>query len=109
MNSFCAMNSLRMSFWIVPESAAQSAPCSSATTRYIAKSIGAGELIVIDVVIGPEVDAVKERFHVGKRRDVDAALPHFAARELVVRVATHQRRQVEGDAQTGAAGRKQRR
>jgi hypothetical protein len=64
-------------------------------------------LIVIDVVTAPEVDVGKEGFHVGKRRDVDAALPHFAARELVVRVATHQRRQVEGDAQTGAAGRKQ--
>ena len=45
------MNSLRMSFWIVPERAFQSAPCFSATTRYIAKSIGAGELIVIDVVM----------------------------------------------------------
>ena len=53
MYSFCAMNSLRMSFWIVPESLFQSAPCFSATTRYIAKSIGAGELIVIDVVMPP--------------------------------------------------------
>ena len=107
MNSFCAMNSLRMSFWIVPESVAQSVPRSSATTRYIASSIGAGPLIVIDVVTAPEVDVGKQRFHVGKRRDVDAALPDFAARELVIRVATHQRRQVEGDAETGAAGREQ--
>jgi hypothetical protein len=53
MYSFCAMNSLRMSFWIVPESVFQSAPCFSATTRYIAKIIGAGELIVIDVVMSP--------------------------------------------------------
>ena len=51
MYSFCAMNSLRMSFWIVPESFFKSAPCFSATTRYIAKIIGAGELIVIDDVI----------------------------------------------------------
>ena len=51
MYSFCAMNSLRMSFWIVPEMVFQSAPCCSATTRYIAKIIGAGELIVIDVVM----------------------------------------------------------
>src|SRR4029450_11931958 len=51
MYSFCAMNSLRMSFWMVPEIFFQSAPCCSATTRYIAKIIGAGELIVIDVVI----------------------------------------------------------
>ena len=51
MYSFCAMNSLRMSFWIVPEIVFQSAPCCSATTRYIAKIIAAGELIVIDVVM----------------------------------------------------------
>src|SRR4030095_6286512 len=42
-----------MAFWIVPESERQSTPCFSATTRYIAKIIGAGELIVIDVVIAP--------------------------------------------------------
>ena len=51
MYSFCAMNSFRMSFWIVPDSVCQSAPCFSATTRYIAKIIDAGELIVIDVVM----------------------------------------------------------
>ena len=60
MYSFCAMNSLRMSFWIVPDSVFQSAPCCSATTRYIAKIIGAGELIVIDVVMSREVDAVEQ-------------------------------------------------
>ncbi len=53
MYSFCAMNSFRMSFWIVPEIFFQSAPCFSATTRYIAKIIAAGELIVIDVVMSP--------------------------------------------------------
>ena len=37
----------------MPESVRQSAPCRSATTRYIAKIIAAGELIVIDVVISP--------------------------------------------------------
>ena len=35
----------------MPDSVFQSAPCCSATTRYIAKIIGAGELIVIDVVM----------------------------------------------------------
>ena len=53
MYSFWAMNSFRMSFWIVPEIFFQSAPCFSATTRYIAKIIAAGELIVIDVVMSP--------------------------------------------------------
>src|SRR5262252_1055914 len=53
MYSFCAMNSLRMSFWIVPEIVFHDAPCFSATARYIAKIIAAGELIVIDVVMPP--------------------------------------------------------
>ena len=35
----------------MPESASHAAPCRSATTRYMAKSIAAGELIVIDVVM----------------------------------------------------------
>ena len=104
MYSFCAMNSLRMSFWMVPEIFFQSAPCFSATTRYIAKIIGAGELIVIDVVMSAERDAVEQPLHVGQRRDVDAALPHFAERQRMVGIAAHQRRQVEGHAQPGAAG-----
>ena len=51
MYSFCAMYSFRMSFWIVPDNFAHDAPRRSATTRYTAKIIAAGELIVIDVVI----------------------------------------------------------
>src|SRR5437588_213068 len=50
MNSFCAMYSLRMSFWIVPERWPQSAPCCSATTRYMAQRTEAGELMVIETV-----------------------------------------------------------
>ena len=45
------MYSLRMSFWSVPEICVQSAPCFSATTRYIAHMMLAGELIVIEVVV----------------------------------------------------------
>ena len=107
MYSFCAMNSFRMSFWMVPEIAFQSAPCCSATTRYIAKSIDAGELMVIDVVMSASEMPVEERLHVGQRRDADAALPHFAQRQLVVGVAAHQRRQVEGHAEPRAARRQQ--
>ena len=51
MYSFCAMYSLRMSFWMVPEIFFQSAPCFSATTRYMAQSTLAGELMVIEMVI----------------------------------------------------------
>ena len=50
MYSFCAMYSFRMSFWIVPEIFFQSAPCFSATARYIVQMIAAGELMVIEVV-----------------------------------------------------------
>ena len=44
------MYSLRMSFWSVPDSNFQSAPCFSATARYIAQIMAAGELMVMDVV-----------------------------------------------------------
>ena len=50
MYYFCAMYSLRMSFWIVPEIRSQSAPCFSATTRYMAHRIAADDVIVIEVV-----------------------------------------------------------
>ena len=50
MYSFCAMYSFRMSFCSVPESFFQSAPCFSATAKYIAQIGAAGELMVIDVV-----------------------------------------------------------
>src|SRR5437764_3381525 len=49
-NSFCAWNSLRMSFWSVPPNRARSTPAFSATATYIASNTAAGELIVIDVV-----------------------------------------------------------
>ena len=51
MYSFCAMYSFRMSFCSVPEIFFQSAPCCSATTRYMAHSTLAGELMVIDTVV----------------------------------------------------------
>ncbi len=51
MNSFCAMNSLRMSFWSVPPSVDAGTPCSSATAMYMHSRIAAGELIVIEVVM----------------------------------------------------------
>ncbi len=50
IHSFWAMNSLRMSVWIVPPSASGGTPCCSATQMYIASSIAAGALMVIDVV-----------------------------------------------------------
>ena len=51
MYSFCAIYSFRISFWVVPRSLAHGMPRCSATTRYIAQMIAAGELIVIEVLI----------------------------------------------------------
>ena len=42
MYSFCAMYSLRMSFWMVPKSRDQAAPCFSAAAKYIAHKIAPG-------------------------------------------------------------------
>jgi len=53
MYSFWAMYSFRMSFWSVPPTALKGTPCFSATARYIASRMAAGELIVIEVVISP--------------------------------------------------------
>ncbi len=53
MYSFCAMYSLRMSFCSVPPRRCSGTPCSSATPKYMARRIGAGELMVIEVVTSP--------------------------------------------------------
>src|SRR5207237_9736920 len=50
MNSFCAWYSFRMSFWMVPPRSARAVPFFSASVTYIARSMAAGALIVIDVV-----------------------------------------------------------
>src|SRR5258708_19982628 len=51
MNSFWAMNSLRMSFCSVPPSLLAGTPCFSATAMYMHRRIAAGGLMVIGVVI----------------------------------------------------------
>ena len=50
MYSFWAMNSFRMSFWIVPERPASRRPASPPRPDTSRKSSRAGELMVIDVV-----------------------------------------------------------
>ena len=91
---------------MVPEIFLRSAPCCSATTRYIAKIIGAGELMVIDVVIFGSFNGMpsNSRSMSLQRHDADAALADFAERERMVGIAAHQRRQIERDAEPGAAG-----
>src|SRR5213594_4277255 len=53
MNSFWAMNSLRMSFCKVPPSLEAGTPCFSATAMYMHSKMAAGELMVIEVVMSP--------------------------------------------------------
>ena len=50
IHSFWAMNSLRMSVWIVPPSAASGIPRRRAMQAYIASTIAAGALTVIETV-----------------------------------------------------------
>ncbi len=50
IHSFWAMNSLSMSFCIVPPILSHDTPCLSASARYIASATEAVQLIVIDVV-----------------------------------------------------------
>ena len=47
MNSFWAMNSFNMSFWVVPRSWPGRTPCFSAAAMYMAQMMAAGELIVM--------------------------------------------------------------
>ncbi len=49
MYSFCAVYSLRMSFWIVPVIRLSGTPCSFATTSYMPISTKAEALIVYEV------------------------------------------------------------
>ena len=51
MYSFCAMYSLRMSAWMVPESLFRSKPRFSASTTYMASRIQALGLMVIETEI----------------------------------------------------------
>src|ERR1700684_3046994 len=53
MYFFCAMYSFRMSFCSVPEIFCHETPCCSATARYIAQMMDAGELMVIETVTAP--------------------------------------------------------
>ena len=102
MYSFWAMN-FRMSFWIVPESVFQSAPCCSATARYIAKIIGAGELIVIDVVMPAREMPSNSRSMSARVTTLTPHLPTSPSESSWIGIASHQRRQIERDAEAAAA------
>src|SRR3972149_3050569 len=50
-NSFCAMYSFRMSFWIVPARRSREMPRFSAAAMYMAQMTAAGEVLVIEVAV----------------------------------------------------------
>ena len=63
-----------MSFCRVPEIFEKSAFCFSATTRYIARKIGAGALIVCETVT--ESSGIPSK-RTSKSARLDTATPHF--------------------------------
>ena len=109
MYSFCAMYSLRMSFCSVPETCFRtSTPCFSATARYMAKRIGAVELMVIEV--GDLARAGCRRTASPCRpgcRPPRRTCPPRPCDIVMVGVVAVERRQVEGDREAGLALREQ--
>src|SRR6266404_2753887 len=61
IHSFCAMNSLSMSFCMVPPIRSHVTPCLSAMARYMASATDAVQLIVIEVVTSPSGMSAKSR------------------------------------------------
>src|SRR5204862_345978 len=61
IHSFWAMNSLSMSFCMVPPTRSHATPCFSATTRYMARATDAVQLIVMDVVTSPSGMSARRR------------------------------------------------
>ena len=74
MNSFWAMYSFSASFWSVPLRRSQATPCFSATTRYIAQMMLAGELMVIDTLTSPNGMPANS---VSMSSSEEIATPHF--------------------------------
>ena len=98
-----AMYSLRMSFWTVPLTAVHGMPRSSATTRYIASSVAAVALIVIDVETrssGMPSSSACMSSTVSIATPDPADLARGARR---IGVDAHLRRQVERDREPGLA------
>ncbi len=69
------MNSLRMSFWMVPASCSGGTPCSSAATTYSARIGSTAPFIVIDTDIRSSGDAVEQLAHVEIESIATPAMP----------------------------------
>ena len=103
MNSFWAMYSLRMSFWIVPRSWSRRHALFLRRHDVHRPEHGRGRVdrhAGADIVQG---DAVEEDFHVGQGGDGHAASAEFAQRFGGVAVVALQRGHVEGDGKAHVA------
>ena len=89
------MNSLRMSFWMVPASFSGGTPCSSAATTYSARTGSTAPFIVIDTDTVGQVDAVEQLAHVEDGVDRHPGHPDVALHPRVVGVVTAVGGQVE--------------
>jgi hypothetical protein len=92
-----ATYSLRMSFWIVPRSLSPEMPCSSATAMYIASSVEAVELMVIDVEILSSGSPRSSTRMSSIESMATPTLPTSPCASGMIGVAPHLRRQIEGD------------
>ena len=108
MYSFCAMYSLSMSFWSVPEILFQSAPCFSLRHHQIhGPQHRSGRINGHRYSCRFEIDAGEEDLHIFERVDRHAAFAHLTLALRRVGVIAHQRGQIKGDRETAAARRQQ--
>ncbi len=91
------MNSLRMSFWIVPDSTLRSCPCSSPATMKLASTGITAPFIVIETETLSSGMPSKRSLHVLDRIDGDASLADIALDPRVIAVIAAMGGKVEGD------------
>ena len=106
-NSFWAWYSFKMSFWIVPESAARSTPVLSATLDIHGHDHRGGRVDRHGGAHGTQVDAREQRLHVGQRVDGDAGPAHLSLGQGIVGVTSQQGGHVERRRQAVAPGAEQ--
>ena len=97
------MYSFSMSFCMVPESRRICPLAASPPATYSDSKIAAVELMVIDVEIFVQIDAIEQALHVGDGIDCHSHAPDLADRQRMVRIHTHLRGKVEGHGQAGGA------
>ena len=98
MNSFCAMTLQD----VVLDRARQRVPVRATLLgqrQVHAKIIDAG-LLIVSTWDCAQVDAVEQNLHIVERRPRSRRTCRLAERQLVVGIAAHQRRQIEGHAQS---------